>query len=126
MIDTVAVRRRGIVSEEATWNETLEKYEDDAVELGGLLYSGIGNISAKGWTPQGQLAAGQEQVVSTYTLGTPVGTAPFKEDDFVKVLASVRSEVLVGMVFIVKAPIVSSSEIQQRVLMEVWDGARPR
>lgn len=133
MTDTILVQRPGRTADDATWDDVAGEYVETAgkptpIYNGADVLSGfpLAKVSSKGWTPQEQVSAGQAEIVTTDIVCTPIGTVPFIADDIITVLASLRSEVLVGMKFIVIAPIASSSEIQQKVLVTVWDGKRPR
>lgn len=125
MIDQIKVTRSNQTSVDAVWDDSAGCWVPK-INTPQEIFSGEACVSAKGWTPQQQLDAGIEMTVSAFKINTKIGTPPFLKEDFVQVLSSVRSETLVGKVFIVEAPIYSTYEIQQQVFAQIWDPSRPR
>ena len=112
-------------SDELVWDDIAGAYLEDPVGPS-QIFSGPGLVSSKGWTPNKTVSSGSEENVSTYNILTEVGTVEFKSRDLVEVLSSMRDQRLIGKKFVVKAPVLSSFAVSQKVLAEIWDGEPPR
>ena len=126
MVDQVTIRRPGETDDEATWNDDLGRYESNSVEPGKKIYQGKAVVSSKGWTPRDETSGGQTTTESSYSVSIPLGTPELKEDDIIIVDSCVRDPHLSKKRFITKAPVYTTYAVQQKVLVELWDGKRPR
>ena len=112
MTDECIVRRDAGRTTDDTFNEDTGSYTP--VDNNSIVYRGKCFVATAGWQAQRQLSAGDNLSITYNLLNLELGSIQLVENDVVEITRSMRSSELVGMKFLVIAPISSSFAVSSQ------------